>query len=164
MYFNTSDYDPSGGQTAIGANFIGTAGNPLSLKYPGITDGGAASVFLSGVFSPGSTAGDLVSTYTSTFSETKSFAGQGQGFMDITGGSAQTQFDTSALTDLNGQQRDLFLDVTFNDVNGAASSIGWSVTSAGQLKGNATPEPGALALSALALFAAGLASRRRASA
>jgi hypothetical protein len=160
MYQNATDYDFTLGQSAVGSDFLGTLNDPLSLKYPGIT---AGSPFLSGIFVPGAIAGDIVTTYTSTFSS-DTFAGGGQGFMNVTGGSAKDQFDTTALPDANGVKRDMFLNVTFDDVNGQAAANNWTVSSAGQLKGNAIPEPGALALSALALIAAGLASRRRASA
>ncbi len=39
--------------------------------------------------------------------------------------------------------------------------LGWTVNSTAQIKGNAVPEPGTMALAGLALLGAGLASRRR---
>lgn len=151
LYENLADYNPTLGPNGAGVNL--PAG-----QYAGITDTG--SLFLSGVFTTGVNVGDFTSTYQSNFNAF-SFAGGGQAFIDVTGGSAQVAFDTNSLTDTNGTKRDLFLDVTFNDVNNAASSIGWTVTSAGQIKGNAIPEPGTLALVALAALGLGAASRRR---
>ena len=161
MYQNASQYNPALGPLDVGVNLVGTPGDPLSLLYPSITNT-ASSVFLSGVFTTGTVAGDLTTTYTSTFNS-KTFAGGGQGFLDLTGGTAFNQFNTSALVDGNGNMRDMFLNVTFDDVTGAASRLGWTVTSVGQIKGNVftVPEPSALTLSALALLAAGAAARRR---
>lgn len=151
LYQNATDYNPVLSPTGAGVDL------PAGI-YPGITGG---SLFLSGVFTPGHTAGDATTTYTSTFNA-GSFAGAGQGFLDVTGGSAESFFDTQSLTDANGVKRDMFLDVTFNDVNGLAAAAGWTVTSAGQIKGALIPEPGTMALVALAMLGLGAASRRRA--
>jgi PEP-CTERM motif-containing protein len=152
IWQNATDYNP-----ALGP-LVG-AGKDLNADlYPGISGG---SLYLSGVFSPGVLAGDLTHTYLSTFNN-NTFAGAGQGFLDLTGGSAFNTFNTNAITDANGNQHDLFLDVTFNDVNGAASNLGWTVTNSGQVKGNAVvPEPGSLVLLALGGLVAGWASSRR---
>ena len=53
------------------------------------------------------------------------------------------------------------MTIIYDDANGAASALGWTVTSTGQIKGNVVPEPGTMALAGLALLGAGLASRRR---
>jgi hypothetical protein len=128
-------------------------------QYPGINPG-SQGLYLSGVFSPGVLGGDFTHTYLSAFNN-NTFGGNGQGFLDLTGGSAFNTFNTNSLSDANGVKHDLFLTVTFDDVNQAASSIGWTVTNAGQVKGAAIPEPGSLALLVLGGFVAGWAFYRR---
>jgi hypothetical protein len=161
MYRTAANYDPTVGPLGAGVDFVGTPGDPLSLLYPSITDVGG-EVWLNGRFVPGAIAGDVTTTYTATFNS-NTFAGGGQGFLDIDGGTAQSLFDTDALADANGVLRDMFLDVTFNDVDGQAAALGWTVTSAGQILGsvNEAPEPSALALVGLGLGLAGFASRRQ---
>jgi hypothetical protein len=154
LYENSSDYNPSLGPFA---------GDLNAGLYPGISGG---SLYLSGAFVPGALAGDFTTTYLSDYN-TSSFAGSGEGFLDLTGGSAFDLFNTNSLRDANGNMRDLFIDVTFNDLNQIASSKGWTVSSTGAVTGavgGEVPEPGSLALVALALMGAGVASRRQKSA
>lgn len=154
LYKNASDYNPALGPNGAGVDLV-------TGLYPGITDN-PANLWLSAVFATGAVlAGNATTSYMSTYN-TSSFAGAGQAFLDVTGGAAYDNFNTNKLTDANGNKRDLFLDVTYNDANGAASSLGWTVASTGSVKGNAIPEPGALALIALGLLGAGAATRRKA--
>ena len=150
LYLNSTDWNPS-----LGPNVA--AGKDLNAdKYPGITGG---SLYLSGVFVSGVIAGDTTTTYSSVYDQT--ISGKGSGYMNITGGSAQAQYSTKGLKDQNGVMRDMYMTTSFDDADGKAKALGWTVNSTAQIKGNAVPEPGTMALAGLALLGAGLASRRR---
>lgn len=160
IYKNTVDYNPLLGPK------VGSGKDLNALMYPGISGGPA---WLSGEFVSGAIAGDTTTTYTTLYN-TKAVAGNGQGYMNITGGTEELKYATKSLTDMNGVNRDLFLTTAFDDVNKKASttcgvagdpSTCWTVTSVSQIKGQAVPEPGTMALAGLALLGAGLASRRR---
>ena len=155
IYNNTADYDPTQGPTGAGINLnTGT--------YAGITDGGLGSLFLGGVFAAGAVLnGDMTTSYTSVFN-TRSIAGSGQGFLDFTTGSALNFFNTNTVTNANGGKNDAFLTVTYDDVNGVASGLGWTVKSVAQVTGAIdVPEPGTLALLSIAMLGLGVATRRR---
>jgi hypothetical protein len=152
LWLHDTDYDPTLGPM-VGAGKDLNAG-----LYPGVSSG---TLLLSGNFAAGGVlAGDMVSTYFTSYNN-NTFGGNGQGFLDITGGLWAPVFDTNALTNANGGQNDLYLTNTFDDVNGAASSIGWTVKSVAQVSANAVPEPSSIALTGLALLGAGVVSRRR---
>jgi hypothetical protein len=153
LWKNAVDYNP-----ALGP-LVGPGKDLNANLYPGINPG-SQGLYLSGVFSAGVLAGDFEHTYLSNFNN-NTFAGNGQGFLDLTGGSAFDTFNTNALLDANGNPHDLFITVTFDDVNGAAAQAGWTVTNAGQVKAKATPEPGSLTLLVLGGLVAGWAFHRR---
>lgn len=152
LYENAAQYDASLGPAGAGVDL-------LAGIYPGITGG---SLYLSGAFVPGVHAGDPTATYFNSY-DPATLAGSGQGFLDIVGGKAFDDgiFKKGTLTDKLGNARDLFMDVTYNNVDGAASRLGWTVAMTASIKAAAVPEPGALALIALGMIGAGAATARR---
>lgn len=153
LWFNSSEYDPTFGPAVVAGIKDLNAG-----LYPGISGG---TLLLSGTFAPGAVlAGPNIFSYLTGFNN-GTFGGNGQGFLELTGGAWFDYFNTNALTNANGGKNDLYLTNTFDDVNGAASSLGWTVKSVGQVTGYAVPEPTSVSLVALALLGAGIASRRR---
>jgi hypothetical protein len=149
LYQNATDYN-----SAFGPDV--TANVDLnSNKYQGITGG---SLYLQGVFVPGVIDGDATTTYQSVFTNT-GFAGNGSGFIDLTGGSALSKYDNDFYGS-DGIHRDLALSTTFQGST-VASSQGWTVLSSGQALGTAIPEPGSIALLSIGAMFAGLLGRRR---
>lgn len=153
IFSNTQNYDPTLGPTAVGVNLD-------ALQYDGISGG---ALFLTGVFAQGAVlTGNSVASYVTTYTNS-TLGGNGQGFLDFTGGSALASFDTNKALNANGGYNDAFLTVTYDDLNQVASSLGWDVKSSGQISGNIqnVPEPGSLALISLAMLGLGATTARR---
>ena len=146
IYENTADYDPTHGP-----------GTLLGGTYAGITGG---TMMVSGTFGSGVLAGSNA-TYLSSYQQ-DSISGKGSAFMDVNDGSGAWagMLNTNKQKDKNGNYHDLYMDVVYHPED-PATNLGWTVVSAGQITGNAVPEPGTMALAGLALLGAGLASRRR---
>ncbi len=151
LWYNATDYNP-----ALGP-LVGVGKDLNAGLYPGVTGG---TLLLRGEFAPGAVLnGDATATYLTNFNN-GTFAGAGQGFLNVVDGLWADQFNTNSLQNANGGFNDLFLTNTFDDVNDAASKIGWTVKSVAQVTGQ-IPEPGSLALVALAMLGIGAVSRRR---
>jgi len=153
IFSNSSNYAPEVGPTGAGSDLD-------ALQYAGISDG---VLFLSGMFANGAAlAGNDEASYVTTYKNT-TLAGNGQGFLDFTGGVALSYFDTNKALNVNGGYNDAFLTVTYDDSNGVASRLGWDVKSVGQIAGDTqeVPEPGSIALISLAMLGMGAVTRRR---
>jgi hypothetical protein len=152
LFSNAADWNPSVGSTA--------GGDLNTYTHSGISGG---SLFLEGVFTPGVTAVDALATYLTTYNNS-GVSGNGSGYLNITGGAAQSFFDTNSVsTNLAGVDADALLSVTyFGSTTTSPLPADWLVVSTGQVSGNLTvPEPGSLALATLALLAMGATVQRR---
>ena len=153
IFSNASNWTPANGPTGAGSDLD-------NLKYAGIS---AGSLFLTGNFAAGAVIkGDAVSSYTTTYNNL-TIAGQGQGYLDFTGGVAYPFFNTNSTVNLNGGMNDAFLTVTYDNALNAAGQLGWDVKSSGQISGTIqnVPEPGSLALISLAMLGLGATTARR---
>lgn len=153
MYKNTADYDVTLGPLVTGTKDLN------ALMYPTISDG-AAQLVLLGNYASGILFGDLTTTFTTTYNSNSIIGGSG-GYIDIVGGDWQGIFDTNGETGLNGELRDMRASFTFGP-SGPSTANGWTVFATGDIIGNAIPEPGSLALMALALLGVGAITRRKA--
>jgi len=153
IWENTANYKP----LVNSAYYVSGTTDLNADLFPGVSNT-APNLWLKGVFSAGAIAGDFTTTYTSTFNSV-SFSGGGQGFLDVTGGSALHYFDTNAQVDANGKMHDMFLSTTTKKALPAYIANGWNVQSTGDIVAT-VPEPSTVALVALGLLVVGGAARR----
>jgi hypothetical protein len=152
LFSNAVDWNPAFGSTG--------GGDLNTYTYSGISGG---SLFLEGVFTPGVTDIDALATYLTSYNNS-GVSGNGSGYVNITGGAAQSFFDTNSVaTNLSGVNADALLAVTyFGSTSANPLPADWLVISTGQVTGNLeVPEPGTLALASLALLAMGTVAQRR---
>lgn len=150
LYLNGSALDPTQGTGGYAAG----GGSLGSLLYHTVSDVAGGSLFLSLVAIPGADAlGDtVVASFTSL---TAPFSGSALEYLDVTGGSHATMFDTNGQVTALGTQADFLAQNTFcpnGDPNCGGPVGDWQLLSDDPIRGRVIPEPASLALMGIGLL------------
>lgn len=150
LYTSATNYNPAlPSSTNQAAVLAGLALNPLYLSMNFMTGAG------DGTYGAEYSAASYVSTFDSGTKR-----GGGGGFLEVTGGAAQTTYDTNTLDTYAGTKADAQFSVTLSPILSNDAGVGnWLVKSTSDVDGYAIPEPGSMALLGIGLI--GLAAARR---
>jgi len=133
-----------------GANSIPGGMGWVPTDLYNATDGG---LFLSGMFVPGIVIGDLTTTYAQQINSiTNPLSGHGDGYVELTGGSAYSMFNSDMWL---GGKADLLMASNFR----GPGDYKWTANSDDPVLGAAVPEPTSILL--IGIGALGLVTARK---